>query len=128
MLGLKSTKPRGYANARDPPRESCPATSALLPTKPPRGFVPPEQEVYKGVSRGITTLNIVEGKRNRNAAFTFKHLFLDLTIELVLRFYILFLARITFKESQLRILDLPALPKKFCELETYLYRARFKKE
>jgi hypothetical protein len=127
-LASKSTKRRGQASSRDPPRERRPATSAPLPTKPPRGFVPPEQEVRKGVSRGVAASNIVEGKRNRNATFTFEHLFSNLTIELVSRFYTSFLTGTTYKESQLRIRDLPAPLKKFRELETHLYGARFKEE
>jgi len=128
MLASKSTKRRGQASSRDPSRERRPATSAPLPTKLPRRFVPLEQEVRKGVNRSVAASNIVERKRNRNAAFTFKHLFSDLTIKPVLRFYTSFLAKTTYKESQLRIRDLPAPLKKFRELETHLYKARFKEE
>jgi hypothetical protein len=124
----KSTKTYGYASSRESPRERRSATSDPFPTKPPRGFVPPEQEVRKGVSRGVASSNIVEGKRNRKAAFTFKYLFSDLTMEPGPRFYTSFLAGTTYKEPKLRIRDLPALPKKSRELETYPYGARFKEE
>jgi hypothetical protein len=72
--------------------------------------------------------NIIEGKHNRKAAFTFEYLFLDLTIELGSRFYISFLAGITYKEPKLQIRDLLTLLKKSRKLKTYLYRARFKEE
>jgi hypothetical protein len=124
----KSTKTHGYASSRESPRERRSATSDPFPTKPSRGFVPPEQEVRKGVSRGVASSNIVEGKRNRKAAFTFEHLFSDLTMEPGPRFYTSFLAGTTYKEPKLRIRDLPALPKKSRELETHPYGARFKEE
>jgi hypothetical protein len=38
--------------------------------KPPREFIPLEQEVYKGVNKGIIPLNIVKGRRNRKVTFT----------------------------------------------------------
>jgi hypothetical protein len=69
------------------------------------------------------SLNIIKGKHNRKVAFTFKHLFSDLIIELSLRFYTSFLAGITYKELKLRIRNLPALPKKSYKLKTYLYEA-----
>jgi hypothetical protein len=124
----KSTKTHGYASSRESPRERRSVTSDPFPTKPPRGFVPPKQEVRKGVSRGITSSNIIEGKYNRKAMFTFEHLFLDLTIEPGPRFYTSFLAGIIYKKLKLRIRDLLALPKKSRELKTYPYEARFKEE
>jgi hypothetical protein len=46
-----------------------------LLTKPLRGFVPLEQEVHKGVNKGIAPSNIVKGRHNRKAAFTIDQLF-----------------------------------------------------
>ena len=97
----KSTKIHGYASSRDSPGERRSATSDPFPTKPPRGFVPPEQEVRKRVSRGIMSSNIMEGKRNRKVAFMFEYLFLDFIMELESRFYMSFLAGIIYKESKL---------------------------
>jgi hypothetical protein len=97
----KSTKIHGYASLRESPRERRSVTFDLFPIKSSRGFIPPEQEVYKGVNRGIALSNIMEGKHNRKVAFTFKHLFLDLIIEPGPRFYILFLTGITYKEPKL---------------------------
>jgi hypothetical protein len=124
----KSTKIHGYASLRESPRERRSATSDPFPIKPSRGFVPPEQEVRKGVNRGIASSNIMEGKRNRKVAFTFEHLFSDLIMEPGPRFYTSFLAGITYKEPKLRIRSLLALLKKSRELETHLYGARFKEE
>jgi hypothetical protein len=124
----KSTKTHGYTSSRESPRERHSATSDSFPTKPPRGFILPKQEVRKEVSRDIASLNIIKGKHNRKVAFMFKYLFLDLIIEPGPRFYMSFLAGIIYKKPKLRIRDLPALSKKSCKLKTHLYGARFKEE
>jgi hypothetical protein len=120
---LKSIKTYSYASSRKSSRERHFATSDLFSIKLSRRFVLLEQEVYKGVSRGVALSNIIEGKRNCKVAFTFKYFFLDLIIELSLRFYMSFLVRIIYKELKLRIRNLLALLKKSRELETHLYRA-----
>jgi hypothetical protein len=127
-LGPKSTNVPDSSSTRDSPRRRHATTSKPPPTKPPRGFVPPEQEARKGVNRGVASSNIVEGKRNRKAAFTIKQLFWDLTIYPTSTYYSSFLAGTTFQEPKLRIRDLPAPPKKHRELDTHPYGARFKQE
>jgi hypothetical protein len=127
-LSPKSTTLSDSSSSRDSPRDQPLTTSKPLPTKPPRGFVPPEQEVRKGINRGVAPSNIVEGKRNRKAAFTIEPLFWDLIEEPISKYYTSFLAGTTYKEPKLRIRDLPAPPKKHRELDSHPYGARFKQE
>jgi hypothetical protein len=82
--------------------------------------------VYKGTSKGIMSSNIVKGKRNCKATFTIEPLFWDLIKELISKYYMSFLIRIIYKESKLRIRDLPAPSKKHRELDNHLYGTRFK--
>jgi hypothetical protein len=71
-------------------------------------------------------LNIIKGKYNYKVVFIIKLLFWDFIKELISKYYISFLVRIIYKELKLRIRDFPTLPKKHYELDSHLYRARFK--
>jgi hypothetical protein len=68
-LSPKSITLSDSSSSRDSPQDRPLITSKLLPTKLPHGFVLLEQEVCKGVNRGVTPSNIVEGKRNCKVAF-----------------------------------------------------------
>jgi hypothetical protein len=97
----KLIKIYSYASSYESPRERHSITFDLFSTKPPRGFILPEQEVYKGVNRGITLLNIIKGKYNHKITFIFKYFFLNLIIEPGPRFYISFLTGIIYKKFKL---------------------------
>ena len=96
--------------------------------KPPCEFVSLEQEVCKGINKSITLLNIIKGKCNCKVTFTIELLFWDFIKELISKYYMSFLIRITYKELKLRIRDLLALLKKYYKLNNHLYKARFKQK
>jgi hypothetical protein len=74
-LSLKSITLSDSSNSRDSPQDQPLTTSKLLPIKPPCRFIPLEQEVCKGVNKGITPLNIIKGKCNYKVVFMIEQLF-----------------------------------------------------
>ena len=128
ILSSKSTILSDSSSSRDSPRDQSLTISKPLSTKLSCGFVLLEQEVYKGTNKGIIPSNIIKGKYNCKIAFIIELLFWDLIEEPISKYYISFLIGIIYKELKLRIRDLPILSKKYRELDSYLYEARFKQE
>jgi hypothetical protein len=119
----KSIKTHNYASLYKSLREQYFIIFNPFSIKPLHGFILLKQEVYKGINQDIISLNIIKKKYNYKAVFMFKYLFLNLIIKLSLKFYISFLAKITYKKLKLRIYNLLTLLKKSCKLKTYLYKA-----